>query len=225
MKKILLIAFLFNAILASAQFTVANDSVYEEHNPSEQDIVAHNTHSTTNPVLTMNWKVYSLNVPTGWENDMFVCDAIQCWDSTTNTNQYTLDDNKKYPLDVHLLNNGLVGTGNAKILVWEEGDSLNSVKIVSYTIHVAEGVSINKVEDISVSTYPNPVVNTLNIKNINSTLISKIEIYNIIGKKVYSLDNPKENETVDMRDFNKGIYILKITDKNQINYSQNILKN
>lgn len=225
MKKLLLILFAFNVSALCAQLVVANDSVYEEYNPSEQDLAVHNIQSTTAPPISVTWSVLSVEVPTGWENDFFVCDAIQCWDSTLNTNTYNLDDVKEAALDVHFLNNGLEGMGTAKILIWVDGDSASTVKTITYVVNVEEGVGIQDLQNLSVTTYPNPVVNNLTIDNINTEEIVTIELYNIIGKRVALIENPNPKEILDLRDLNKGIYIIKLTDKNSNNYSQNIIKN
>lgn len=225
MKKLLLILFAFNVSALCAQLVVGNDSVYKEYNPNEQDLAVYNLHSTTAPPLSVSWRVLSVDVPTGWENDFFVCDAIQCWDSTLNANTYSLDDNKEAALDVHFLNNGLEGTGIAKILIWVTGDSAATVQTITYEVRVAEGVGIHSLNNLRVTTYPNPIVNKLNIDDINTKEIVKIELYNIIGKRIMVIDNPNQKEVLDLSSFNKGIYILKLTDKNTKNYSQNIIKN
>lgn len=59
--------------------------------------------------------------------------------------------------------------------------------------------------------YPNPANSILNLKNA-SELISKIYVYDILGKKVFTLTENNSNEiTIDVSRFEKGIYLLEVT--------------
>jgi hypothetical protein len=64
--------------------------------------------------------------------------------------------------------------------------------------------------------YPNPVENYLNIKAV-ARVVKNIDIYNILGKKVYS-SGPASK--IDMKSYSEGIYFVKI---NNITYK--IIKN
>ncbi|WP_347175382.1 S8 family serine peptidase [Polaribacter uvawellassae] len=63
--------------------------------------------------------------------------------------------------------------------------------------------------------FPNPVTNRLTIQtSIQSLENVKIQIFNVIGKKVFEKVGLK-TKMVDVSEFNSGIYILKITNENQ----------
>ena len=64
--------------------------------------------------------------------------------------------------------------------------------------------------------YPNPLDNHLNIKAV-AGVVKNIDIYNILGKKVYS-SGPASK--IDMKSYSKGIYFVKI---NNVTYK--IIKN
>ncbi len=67
--------------------------------------------------------------------------------------------------------------------------------------------------------YPNPTSNILNF-NINITDY-KIEVYDILGKKVYESFNETE---INVKDFQNGIYILKLS-SDTLNDSRLFIKN
>lgn len=225
MKKLLVILTLLLTINSYSQFTVVADSVYAEADTNEEDVVVHNFHVTSTPTTTVKWRLLSVNVPAGWENDAFICDAISCYDSTTNSNEYDLVDNKQKSLDVHFLNNQLVGEGTVKLLIWDVNDSLNTVTTVTYVAKVDVPAAINDISDINVSIFPNPVTKFININNVDVSLISKLEIYNVIGKKIFQNENISENNRIDFNNFDKGVYILKLLDANNKNYyTKNIIK-
>ena len=76
--------------------------------------------------------------------------------------------------------------------------------------------------DNSVSIYPNPTSNILNI-DIENTSNFEIAIYDLIGKKVGSYKNQKQ---LDISNLNKGIYMLKINDvQSSFQATQKIIKN
>ncbi len=72
-------------------------------------------------------------------------------------------------------------------------------------------VSDNLLNTISIS--PNPCSDSFKI--INHKKVKKVSIYNIIGKTVYHINN--NFEQINISDFQKGIYLVKIiTSTNQI---------
>ena len=67
-------------------------------------------------------------------------------------------------------------------------------------------------DDLSVQEiYPNPVDNILTVFSLNHE-ISKIEFFDISGKKVYS---QTYNGTVDISSLSTGLYLLKVYDVNE----------
>ena len=61
----------------------------------------------------------------------------------------------------------------------------------------------------TISLYPNPTQEVLNISSSNS--ITKIEVYDLLGKKVASNDNASN---VNVADLGKGAYIVKVVQEN-----------
>ena len=74
----------------------------------------------------------------------------------------------------------------------------------------------------SVDLFPNPVKSELNI-NLKSDLKTKIEIYNILGKRVFS-KTIDASTSLDMQSLNSGIYIVKISQGNS-NITKRLIKN
>lgn len=59
----------------------------------------------------------------------------------------------------------------------------------------------------AISVYPNPVKNTLNISLNTATELQKVEVYNMLGKKVLSTTTTHLNTS----SLSSGLYLLKIT--------------
>ena len=66
-----------------------------------------------------------------------------------------------------------------------------------------------------ISVYPNPVSSTFNLKTATNDLSSlSIQIFNVIGKKVYE-EKSLKSKTIDVSELSSGIYILKIINETQ----------
>lgn len=69
-------------------------------------------------------------------------------------------------------------------------------------------------EEEKVSVYPNPSNGVVSIHNeANFTKTQTIEIYNLLGEKIYSMINENAKDLkINLSDSPKGIYIVKISD-------------
>ena len=61
-----------------------------------------------------------------------------------------------------------------------------------------------------VNAYPNPTKDMITISSKNQN-IHNIEIFNILGKKIIELEPNSLSSSIDISNFNRGIYIAKIT--------------
>ena len=128
----------------------------------------------------------------------------------TGSKLYTIalgaDDNKKWlSLDVEL------GAD------FERNNILQFLLTTSATVNVGymdniymyraatAGVSDNEL--LNVSMYPNPAADRLNISAANT--IKNASIFNILGKKVMSLEINKNSESIDVSSLASGIYLIK----------------
>lgn len=84
-------------------------------------------------------------------------------------------------------------------------DSLN-INVVTYT-----GISKNQEVLNNILFYPNPTKNKILIDAENSDLErAKITIYNSIGQPVFSMDNFKSNQEINLTGLAAGLYYIKI---------------
>jgi len=62
--------------------------------------------------------------------------------------------------------------------------------------------------------YPNPATTAVTF-DFQKTYESgfSIQVYNFIGKKVYELKNISQRTTVNLTDFNRGVYIYQLRDR------------
>lgn len=84
-------------------------------------------------------------------------------------------------------------------------------------------LSVEEVDDMSngieISIYPNPTTNYITVE-LNEAVNCNIQVYTMNGQLIKTI-NFYQNTTVDLQNFNNGIYLLNITDENG---NQNIKK-
>ncbi|HTB05977.1 MAG TPA: T9SS type A sorting domain-containing protein [Bacteroidia bacterium] len=84
---------------------------------------------------------------------------------------------------------------------------------------------LNNKQSHEIETYPNPSngVFTIEVKSEQLKVNSIVEVYNILGEKVYSETQNQNPYTIDLSDMNTGIYTLKVYCNNQIHYKKLIV--
>ncbi|MBE9468390.1 MAG: T9SS type A sorting domain-containing protein [Bacteroidetes bacterium] len=107
-------------------------------------------------------------------------------------------------------------------IVVNEGEMKNAYAINSFSCR-SENITINflvdnsNIEDIHklrINIYPNPVNNQVNIELSDEWQPEKVQLYNIMGRLLKSINvNKFKNITMNFSDIPKGIYILKLLDK------------
>ena len=73
--------------------------------------------------------------------------------------------------------------------------------------------------------YPNPATNEIKIDlKTNSKSRYEINFYSMLGQKVKTINQKNEKITIDISDLTDGVYFIVISDENNINWSQKIVK-
>lgn len=79
---------------------------------------------------------------------------------------------------------------------------------------VAEGtLSLNDVNKHNFSIYPNPSKTKLNISLAQNTNDTKIEVYDILGKRIHAQMLTDMTTSINASRWNAGVYLVKITNK------------
>lgn len=72
--------------------------------------------------------------------------------------------------------------------------------------HSAIVLSVSSFDKSGIQFYPNPAATFIQIKNTSNKEIRKISIYNLLGKKIITLKNPKNS--INIESLSKGMYVL-----------------
>jgi hypothetical protein len=74
-------------------------------------------------------------------------------------------------------------------------------------MYVAGTASVDNNALLGFSMYPNPANNVLNISAKET--IKNADIFNVLGKKVMSVNINKANGSIDVSNLSSGIYLIK----------------
>ena len=179
-------------------------------------------HNTSNDTLLCEWKRLHTNIPLIWTIQL--CDPHYCYQGSLVGYPHTY---KLYPHGTGSFQFGITpacnpGTGLVDVLTWVVNDSANS----NLTMHWKPNVTttycypagISDIDAAQITMYPNPVKNTLTVSLPQTTSTAKIDIYNLIGSKVYSkqLNSRDLEQDFDLSALDAGIYVARITDQGKI---------
>jgi hypothetical protein len=98
-----------------------------------------------------------------------------------------------------------------------DGESTNAGAATPFPIgtYVAPTAAVTKNQIAGFAMYPNPVSNGKFVITSNKGANKQVGIYSMIGKQVYS-KTVKANETIDVSNLNRGIYLLRVKEEDKI---------
>ncbi|MBK8143823.1 MAG: T9SS type A sorting domain-containing protein [Bacteroidetes bacterium] len=221
MKKLILLALFGVFSLSSfAQLTHWKDTVKMLNldkpagNLRLYDTIYNNT---ANPVV-ITWNKSSDALLTGW-TVTGICDGPNgtCYGFNNATHNFTVPANGKAEIDVimNIAANAVNGCSYVTVQYTEPG--VIGAKNMTYEFCTNAAASTRDFENSNVvSVYPNPASDFINL-SINDVKVTRINVLNIIGKKVAQFDvnastpNPIR---IPLDNISKGIYLLQFADSN-----------
>ena len=96
-------------------------------------------------------------------------------------------------------------------------------KIGTLTITLEEILGVHNANPTKLKLFPNPTKGDITISLINN--IKRIEVYNVLGKKVMNANVHNANSYVmNLHSLSNGVYIVQITDSNDHQLVKKIVK-
>ena len=176
---------------------------------------------------TIVWQIVSDSLQAGWSYTGY-CDKHTCYSFSIGLEKsFTLVPAEHGILQLHILPLCNTGTGFVKIRFWDNADSANTSRIVTYLITInsssACSSGINETEIAQIAFSPNPVKNQLKIAIPQSLQNGKIELYNLLGSRVYeqSINGSRE---LDLSNIEAGMYIARIIDSGKLLTTKRLTK-
>jgi len=229
-RSLLFVLFLSIAASGNAQLTYNPDpfsivvATLEDNNSYTKEKL--NLTVNTDTVYTIFWKMEFPNMKEKWEVQL--CDLRLCYDynarqSGTNLNNHTnVMDKGTHVFEIGFYPRNVPGTGKAVLKLY--GDNQFTKLIKEIDINLYAGTTSSK--DVNVNTirvFPNPTTDYFQIAN--GSQVSKIVLYNVMGKEVKTFFN-YNNANHDVSDLRKGIYMVRMLDaKNRVIKTVRLSKN
>lgn len=94
-----------------------------------------------------------------------------------------------------------------------EGESIASrMEIDNVEPETTLGLNEFKISEFSI--IPNPSSSILNLKFSNGSIDSKLEVFDVLGKKVYTQKLNHISKPINVTSWNSGVYFIKVSNKN-----------
>lgn len=170
----------------------------------------------TTESLSFRWRLISNTFPAKWS--MSLCDLGSCFPFPPDSNDMdptTLGGDAYFIC--HTAYNGIVGTGELKLFVFEIGDEANGDTVTyKYTTTNVVGVKKHNLPDYRFTLFPNPATDILYLSTEESADVSVVEIYCSIGQRVYNTETDSRNVAngIPIRQLSPGIYHVKVLFEN-----------
>lgn len=99
--------------------------------------------------------------------------------------------------------------GNNIVVVWPKGIGVQNDS-VTFPLYMDYNLMIEESNQASLLIYPNPVINEINILNLNNNkTIEYVRIFDSIGKNIYFFENV--NQSIDLSGLKQGLHFIEIT--------------
>ena len=176
--------------------------------------------------LTFKWRVNTSDYPSGW--DVSYCDNTDCLDlSFSNQNTFVLKADSTSILKMAYLPYLTSGVSEIDMSVSIDGVPSSAVSVKYYAGVTANPVGIKTIDATTLSLYPNPATNFVQIKGIdNVSNVNTIEVYSIIGKKIFSNEVSSLSDLkLNIQNLENGVYMVKLFDnKKSVFYTKTFVK-
>ena len=181
------------------------------------------SHSGGSPIDVL-WERLLVDIPTGWKTA--VCDPNQCYAPASDeplgpgavlipfamAGGSSISGDQFY---VQFQPNGIPGTGNVRLNVYESGNPNNS-SLCSFEF-TALATGIDDPGTTSVGFYPNPARTEMKV-TAGESRVRVVEIYSVVGKLVNRIDLGMEKSTfqLDVSGLKEGMYFARMLNNNNL---------
>lgn len=160
--------------------------------------------------IQFNWTLISNDMPSMWSYSL--CDYTSCYPGIPSNGSMT-------PITAAEAQNGTQGFfkislhpgtteafATVKIYVYDSND-INVGDTVTFTFNMSDPANVEEEALASISMYPNPANEQVTFSNI-SPLVSQIEIFNILGEKVETIQPTNSSFQLNVDHYNQGAYFV-----------------
>ena len=162
-------------------------------------------------VNNLNLRSGNNAVNNGWKNT-FTVDVFAYDSGTDSGTNYTSSNMSTNPREPITMVSGFPINGN----------KMATITFI-YTSSTLSAENISSVENLKI--FPNPSNGHVTLSNIQNIELKTIEICSVLGtlvKQIHVRQNPSKLN-LDLSQFNKGLYLLKVLDINGVSHTQKLV--
>ena len=178
--------------------------------------------NTGTSAVNIAWELVDSSAQPMWEYTGF-CDPNLCYSFGLNRKViFHLVADSSEPMKLDLIAHCVPGTGHVTCRLWNVADSANTVFNVVFRFNMSVNAAcingISEAEKAPISFYPNPVRTDLKLSLPQSLANGQIDIYDLIGSKVFSqpISSRETVKDFDLSALESGIYVARIYDGGKI---------
>lgn len=215
MKQTLLLlfttVFLFNL---NAQFSIEPANLSGEGLDSDEYVILETTvANAASSEANIWWDLDPTNLIEGW--DYQLCDKNLCYNWNFQTcppdNPNEFNANQEWPFTVKVRANGIAGEGSIDLHLTDANGTIIGTSVLDYSF--SPTTSVEDLYGPELSIFPNPTSEDFQVRN--DQLVSKVAVYNIVGKRLFNYNHVSGN-TYNVAHLQKGMYLVRLFDKNDI---------
>ncbi len=205
---LLILFFTLGNIFAQVKFV--KDIIIANHNANEDIHYYPDVRNDGATQAEFYWKLTKPAFNQGWQSQ--VCDLngiCYAWNVDKSTKVNKLPGYATNQMSVQIKSNAVPDTGIVILNIYSDVNYTNLLDSISIFLNVAKTNSARNIySDNEISVYPNPTSDYFQINGKSG--VSKIEIFNMIGKKIKTFE--KYQNSYNVRDLRNGIYLLRVYD-------------
>lgn len=176
--------------------------------------------NTSRQRLRLRWDKEVVYQPDGWES--YVCDKLASYPANVTSNvdpiqsvnaPVILSPGESFDLFLTVLPYRTVGQGKFVITFRNASRPAETIGKATFQFSCLDPATSANVAKSSnrITVYPNPVHDRFSLQNAPE--MSRIEVFNTLGKRVKVFDNPESGDSFPAGDLPQGIYLLSLIDK------------
>lgn len=211
-RLIPLLFFLFTALGLQAQsFSAAQMSVIRSGTADEELSPQVSLENHNRSPLRLAWRIETVDIPDNWARSF--CD-IDCHTALETSGFFTLP-NQGTDLRLNFRPNGRPGFGRIEVVIYEPQDSTRTAVRLVFNASAQRLVTTRSFANTSASVmiYPNPATEYIRIDDEQGQ-VKRLDIFNLLGKKVTSYEVQGESEKYNVSRLQKGVYLVRMIDGN-----------
>lgn len=215
MKKIFTLlfvaAFALNTLAQS--YVMTHDTSHCSGDPASLFTCDNYVTNNTGAYSNMKWTRYAVDMPAGWETT--VCDKNNCYSTTTDTKNFSLDNSQSGFVKVNFIPNGTPGVGVIRINVSSLDETYSTDAYFVGTAPESVGINNPEMQEVKdIFLYPTPVRENVYVVFNPGLRPDRIDIHNVLGQKVktfpIALERNNYRTELPLSDLDKGLYFLRV---------------